>query len=532
MKTKQLKKYPIPVLMMAITFGLTLLLPYLSGYLIDNVLASYDEQKLWGWFGVTFLVAVVSMSFSFFFCYYNLNKYMLINNQKLQQKAVNDILHMNPSLFSKKDKGYYYNLCANSSMCYAEVHEEMYCNLIGNLLYIIALLAVITYTNWVFGIFFLVYGFLLGLFSLYGSKPLFDMQSTVLMKEDTFLSENRNIIENKLGINALHTEAFFQKEFNKCCDSFTKYFLKYKFWYYMCVYAPVVINKIFSIVYLFIAAFLVFRGQITVGILMMGYQYLGCFADPITLVCNILTRYKSNKVHVDRIDQLSEDAAKECEIEQHKADQDALFQTESFDFYKGEAPEDFLYHIGQLTLKKNGLYVIKGENGSGKSMLMNLMLGNISSEYSKGNFSVSQKINDTAFLTYPFFAIDGSFDDNLFGIARNEELLTLLNVDFADKEITSNPVNLSYGQQQKLALMRLFGTDEPTLFLDEPLSNLDTETQHHLIQYIKSLKGKKTILVIMHSDELDDFADGILWIHDHQMILGDRTFAPSSQQLS
>lgn len=124
---------------------------------------------------------------------------------------------------------------------------------------------------------------------------------------------------------------------------------------------------------------------------MMGYQYLGCFADPITLVCNILTRYKSNKVHVDRIDQLSEDAAKECEIEQHKADQDALFQTESFDFYKGEAPEDFLYHIGQLTLKKNGLYVIKGENGSGKSMLMNLMLGNISSEYSKGNFSVSQR---------------------------------------------------------------------------------------------------------------------------------------------
>ena len=117
------------------------------------------------------------------------------------------------------------------------------------------------------------------------------------------------------------------------------------------------------------------------------------------------------------------------------------------------------------------------------------------------------------------FAIDGSFDDNLFGIARNEELLALLNVDFADKEITSNPVNLSYGQQQKLALMRLFGTDEPTLFLDEPLSNLDTETQQHLIQYIKSLKGKKTILVIMHSDELDDFADGILWIHDHQMIL-------------
>ena len=300
----------------------------------------------------------------------------------------------------------------------------------------------------------------------------------------------------------------------------------------MCVYAPTVINKIFSIVYLFIAAFLVFRGQITVGILMMGYQYLECFADPIALVCNILTRYKSNQVHVDRIDQLTEDAAKESEINQHKTDQDALFQTASFDFYKGDQPDDFLYHIDQLALKKNGLYVIKGENGSGKSMLMNLMLGNISPEYSRGTFSLPQNINDTAFLTYPFFAVDGSFDDNLFGIARDKELLQLLNVDFADKEITSNPVNLSYGQQQKLALMRVFGTDAPILFLDEPLSNLDTETQNHLIDYIKSLKGKKTILVVMHSDELDDSADSILWIHDHRLISGGRTSTPLSRQPS
>lgn len=523
MKTTQLKKYPFPVLMMALTFGISLLLPYLSGYLIDNVLASYDTQKLWGWFCAAFLTAVVSMGFSFFFCNYNLNRFVIKNSQTLQKKAVDDILHMNPSLFSRKDKGYYYNLCANSCTCYAEVHEEMYCNLIGNLLYIIALLAVITYTNWVFGIFFLIYGILLALISLYGSRPLFDMQKDVLTRQDSFMSENRNIIENKLGINALHTETFFQKEFDSCCSRFTRYLLKYKFWYYVCVYAPVMINRIFSIVYLFIAALLVFRGSITVGILMMGYQYLEYFSDPISLVCNILTRYKSNRIHVDRVDQLSADAALKSETDPYKTAQDSLFQAEAFDFYKGGQPEDFLYHIDQLALKKNGLYVIKGENGSGKSMLLNLMLGNISPEYSKGTFSLAQDISDTAFLTYPFFAVDGSFDDNLFGIVKDEELLRLLNVDFAEKKITSNPVNLSYGQQQKLALMRVFGTGQPTLFLDEPLSNLDAETQSHLIDYIRSLKGKKTLLVVMHSDELDDSADGILWINDHKMILHEHT---------
>ncbi len=519
MKTKQLKKYPFPILMMAVTFGISLLLPYLSGYLIDNLLASRDTEKLWGWFFITFLTVVTSMGFTFFFCNYNLNRFIVINSRILQTKAIADILHMNPSLFSKKDKGYYYNLCTNSCTSYSEVHEEMYCNLIGNLLYVIALLAVISCTNWIFGIFFLIYGILLAVISLYGSRPLFDMQKDVLTRQDSFLSENRNIIENKLGINALHTEAFFQEEFGKCCSHYTKYVLKYKFWYYVCVYAPTMINKIFGVVYLFIAALLVFRGSVTVGILMMGYQYLESFSEPIATVCNILTRYKSNKIHVDRVDQLSIDAEQESETEKYKTDQEALFLAESFDFYKGGQPDDFLYHIDSLSLKKNGLYVIKGENGSGKSMLLNLMLGNVSPEHSRGIFSLTRDIHDTAFLTYPFFAVNGSFDDNLFGITKNEALLRTLNIDFADKEITNNPINLSYGQQQKLALLRVFGTDQPTLFLDEPLSNLDAETQSQVIDYIKSLKGKKTLLVVMHSDELDDSADGILWINDHKMIL-------------
>lgn len=67
MKTKQLKKYPFPILMMAVTFGISLLLPYLSGYLIDNLLASRDTEKLWGWFFITFLTVVTSMGFTFFF---------------------------------------------------------------------------------------------------------------------------------------------------------------------------------------------------------------------------------------------------------------------------------------------------------------------------------------------------------------------------------------------------------------------------------------------------------------------------------
>lgn len=66
--------------------------------------------------------------------------------------------------------------------------------------------------------------------------------------------------------------------------------------------------------------------------------------------------------------------------------------------------------------------------------------------------------------------------------------------------------------------MRVFGTDAPILFLDEPLSNLDVETQEQVIAYITELKGRKSLLVIMHSNELDAVADGILTIQGNKMV--------------
>lgn len=57
MKTKVLKKYPIQVLMMTVTFLITMVLPVLMSYLIDNILESGDMHALVRWFAVTFSVS-------------------------------------------------------------------------------------------------------------------------------------------------------------------------------------------------------------------------------------------------------------------------------------------------------------------------------------------------------------------------------------------------------------------------------------------------------------------------------------------
>lgn len=516
MKTKVLKKYPIQVLMMTVTFLITMVLPVLMSYLIDNILESGDMHTLVRWFAVTFSVSVVGYLFKFYFCEYTPVKLGIRNTFQLQKRSASDILRMNQSLYTQKDKGYYYNVCSNSCASYGDLHEETHLKMISCLLYIFSILAVITCVDTFFGIFFLVYGAILVVISLNSSKPLYAMQKVVLPTQDKYLSGIRNIIENKAGINALHTEDYFEKEYTKYVGNYEKFVLRYRFFEYFCSYLPSLINQIFGVAYLFIAAVLVFQGNITAGVLLMGYQYLGYFSNPISIVCGILMRYRSNKIHIERVDELTLDAEQPNELAAYRTEEEAIFAADDLDFYKGDQPEDFLYHIQHMEIRKNGLYLIKGENGSGKSMLMNLILGNITPKNCKGTFSVAKDIDNTAFLTYPIFTVDGSFEDNLYEKPRKDHLIQMLGIDFEDKEIASNPINLSYGQQQKLALYRVFASDTPVFFLDEPLSNLDIETQEKVLAYIKSLKGIKTMLVVMHSSELDDIADGIILIRDHQ----------------
>ena len=54
MKTKELEKYPLQILMMTLTSFLTLLIPKLLSYLIDDILMANNKEKILPWFMITF----------------------------------------------------------------------------------------------------------------------------------------------------------------------------------------------------------------------------------------------------------------------------------------------------------------------------------------------------------------------------------------------------------------------------------------------------------------------------------------------
>ena len=59
-------------------------------------------------------------------------------------------------------------------------------------------------------------------------------------------------------------------------------------------------------------------------------------------------------------------------------------------------------------------------------------------------------------------------------------------------------IRLSGGQRQRVALARAFYHNRNVLVMDEATSALDNETELEVINEIKQLKGKKTLIVIAH----------------------------------
>jgi ATP-binding cassette, subfamily B, bacterial len=64
--------------------------------------------------------------------------------------------------------------------------------------------------------------------------------------------------------------------------------------------------------------------------------------------------------------------------------------------------------------------------------------------------------------------------------------------------VTEAGQNLSGGQRQRIAIARALLTEAPILVLDEPTSALDPTNEQMITETLRSLKGRRTIIIVSH----------------------------------
>ena len=85
------------------------------------------------------------------------------------------------------------------------------------------------------------------------------------------------------------------------------------------------------------------------------------------------------------------------------------------------------------------------------------------------------------------------------------------------------PEKLSGGEQQRVALARALVHDPALILADEPTGNLDEETGAQVIALLARLarEGKRTLLIVTHSQEATSIADRVLRL-SHGQLLAER----------
>lgn len=76
--------------------------------------------------------------------------------------------------------------------------------------------------------------------------------------------------------------------------------------------------------------------------------------------------------------------------------------------------------------------------------------------------------------------------------------------------INKNGTNLSGGEKQKMAILKVMYKNPTVMIFDEPTSALDAETKKCFLKYLEQIREDKIIIVVTHDNDLETYCDHVI----------------------
>jgi len=175
-----------------------------------------------------------------------------------------------------------------------------------------------------------------------------------------------------------------------------------------------------------------------------------------------------------------------------------------------------------INLEKSKVLGVVGNNGSGKTTLLKIVAGIINSDTGEINLNENIKLDFLGHenMLYQNFSISENIDffSNISGFRISFESQNEIEKALGLKNISGKKIfELSYGQRKKASMLRSLMSDPELLILDEPFSNLDSDSTDSFISILKTLKesGKSIIISSNRKDIVGSVSDNLLNMDDY-----------------
>ena len=200
-------------------------------------------------------------------------------------------------------------------------------------------------------------------------------------------------------------------------------------------------------------------------------------------------------------------------------------------------------------VESNQTIAIIGESGSGKSTLIDLLsglykpsAGRITFEFQDGSASDSPQDFSISYISqncslfgeniYQNIALKE--DVNSSDVIEIDAIITKLNLTALkpttqnqSRKIRSDSTNISGGERQRIAIARAMYFNSQLVVLDEPTSSLDRDNRLRVVDYLREINHKKTVVLVTHDDELLTLSDTVLFLTKGEVVF----FGPTQEYL-